>query len=144
MPVKLVLRIRNFVKMNGNLLLENFLHPANASENIGLLQFFSRFFWQLHCRIQMFFGHTVFLKLRIGQFSDTQNPPMVLAECQKIFDVSCIRGRIFVSLEKILIFGGIFLATHTIQTIPKSSGCGTELYFKNTNFLTKIKKCLLC
>ena len=69
---------------------------------------------------------------------------MVVAECPKIFDVSCIRGRIFVSLEKISIFGGIFLAAHTVQMVLKSSGCGTELYFKNINFLTKTKKCLLC
>ena len=39
------------------------------------------------CRIQMFFGHTVFLKLRIGYFSDRQQPPMAVAECPKIFDV---------------------------------------------------------
>ena len=38
-------------------------------------------------RIQTFIGHTVFLKLRIGQFSDTQKPPIVVAECPKIFDV---------------------------------------------------------
>ena len=38
-------------------------------------------------RIQTFFGHTVFLKLRVRQFSDTPNPLMVVAEGPKIFDV---------------------------------------------------------
>ena len=57
-----------------------------------------------HCCIQMFFWHTVFLKLSIGQFSDTQNPPVVVAEeCPKIFDIQCAWGRIFVSLEKIFV-----------------------------------------
>ena len=51
-----------------------------------------------------FSGLTIFLKLRIGEFSDTQKPPMVVAECSKIFDVQCIWGRIFVSLEKIFVF----------------------------------------
>ena len=46
MPVKLVLRIRNFIKMQRNL--KNFLHPARSSENTGLPQFFSKFFWQLY------------------------------------------------------------------------------------------------
>ena len=32
------------------------------------------------------------------------NPPMVVAECQKMLDIQCIWGRIFVSLEKILVF----------------------------------------
>ena len=44
MPAKLVLRIRNFVKM----LLKNFLQPANFSENTGPTQFFSKFFRQLY------------------------------------------------------------------------------------------------
>ena len=39
-----------------------------------------------------------------GYFSDTQKPPMVVAECPKIFDVQCIRGRIFVSLENIFVY----------------------------------------
>ena len=56
------------------------------------------------CCIQTFFGHTVFLKLRIGQFSDTQKLPMVIAGYPKIFDVQCIWGRIFASLEKIFVF----------------------------------------
>ena len=56
------------------------------------------------CHILTFFGDTVFLKLRIGQFSDTQKPLMVVAECPKIFDVQCIWGRIFVSPEKIFVF----------------------------------------
>ena len=56
------------------------------------------------CRIQMFSGHTVFLKLRIGQFSDTQKPPMVVAEGLKIFDVQWIWRRIFVSFKKIFDF----------------------------------------
>ena len=56
------------------------------------------------CHTQTFFGQTFFLKLRIGQFSDTQKTPMVIAECPKIFDVQCIWGRIFVSLEKIFVF----------------------------------------
>ena len=34
-----------------------------------------------------FFGHTVFMNLRIGYFSDTQEPSMVVAEDPKIFDV---------------------------------------------------------
>ena len=50
------------------------------------------------------FGHTVFLKLRIGWFSDTQKSLVVVAECPKLFDVQCIWGRIFVSLEKIFVF----------------------------------------
>ena len=58
----------------------------------------------LQCCIQMFFGHTILLMLRIGQFSDTQKPQIVVAECPKIFDVQCIWGRIFVSLEKIFVF----------------------------------------
>ena len=58
----------------------------------------------VQCRIQTFFGHTVFLKLKIGYFSDTQKNLMVVAEFPKIFDVQCIWGRIFVSLERILVF----------------------------------------
>ena len=96
------------------------------------------------CCIQMFFWHTVFLKLSIGQFSDTQNPPVVVPEeCPKIFDIQCAWGRIFVSLEKIFVckycrlyfiyflleiciektlhklLWAVFLGTHTIQTVPK-------------------------
>ena len=51
-----------------------------------------------------FFGHTVFLKLRIGYFSDTQKLPMVVTEAPNIFNVQCIWGKIFVSLKKILVF----------------------------------------
>ena len=36
--------------------------------------------------------------------SDTQNPPIIAAECLKIFDVQCVSGRVFESLEKILVF----------------------------------------
>ena len=50
-------------------------------------------FIALQCCIQMFFRHTIFLKLRIGQFSDTQKPLIIVAECPKIFDVQCIWGR---------------------------------------------------
>ena len=54
--------------------------------------------------VKRFFGHTVFLKLRIGQFSDTQKPSVAAAECPKIFDIKCIWGKIFVSLAKIFVF----------------------------------------
>ena len=97
----------------------------------------------LQCRIQTFFGHTFFLKLRIGQFSDTQKPPWVAGECPKKFDVQCIWGRIFVSWKdsrfKVFLdyisfsfyvkliskkgyknfFGRIFFGAHTVQTVPK-------------------------
>ena len=56
------------------------------------------------CRIQKCFRDNVYLKLRIGWLRDTQKPPMVVAECPKLFDVQCIWGRIFVSLEKIFAF----------------------------------------
>ena len=36
--------------------------------------------------------------------SDTPNPPMAVTEGPKIFDVQCILGRIFMSLEKICVF----------------------------------------
>ena len=85
------------------------------------------------------FEHTFFLKLRIGQFSDTKKPSMIVVECRKIFDVQCIWGRIFVSLEKIFVFKysqTIFhlvftrniygksvtrnsLGANTVQTLPK-------------------------
>ena len=55
------------------------------------------------CRIQAFFVHINFLKFSIGQFSDTQKPPIIVAECPKIFDVQCIWGRTFESLEKIFV-----------------------------------------
>ena len=58
----------------------------------------------IQCHIQTFFGHTVFLKLRIGWFSDAQNSPIVVAEGPKIFNVQCICGGIFVSLGKIFVF----------------------------------------
>ena len=58
----------------------------------------------IQCSIQTFFGHTDFLKLRIGQFSDTPNLPKVVAAGPKIFHVQCIWGRIFVSIEKIYVF----------------------------------------
>ena len=45
----------------------------------------------------------VFLKLRIGYFSDTPKPPIIVAECPKIFDVQCISERILESLEKIFV-----------------------------------------
>ena len=66
------------------------------------------------CRIQTFYGHTVFLKLRIGQFSDTQNPLMVVAESPKIFDVQDIWGRVFVCLEKIFVFKYLQTVFHLI------------------------------
>ena len=55
-------------------------------------------------RIQKCFRDNVYLKLRIGWLRDTQKAPMVVAECPKLFDVQCIWGRIFVSLEKIFTF----------------------------------------
>ena len=61
-------------------------------------------FFSVQCRIQTFFGHTIFLKLRIGQFSDTQKTPMFVIQCPKICDVQCIQGSIFVSLEKTFLF----------------------------------------
>ena len=42
-----------------------------------------------------------FLKVKL---SDTRKLTMVAAECSKIFDVQCMGGRIFVSLEKIFVF----------------------------------------
>ena len=42
-----------------------------------------------------------FLKVKL---SDTPKLTMVAAECSKIFDVQCMGGRIFVSLEKIFVF----------------------------------------
>ena len=45
MPAKSVLRIRNFVKKQGNL---DFLKPTNTSENTGLPQFLSKIFRQLY------------------------------------------------------------------------------------------------
>ena len=59
--------------------------------------------YKIHCSIQIFFGHTVFLKLRIGLFSDAQKLSMVVTECPKIFAVQCFWGRIFVSLEKVFV-----------------------------------------
>ena len=56
------------------------------------------------CCIQMLFGHAVFFKLRVGQFSDAQKPPMVVAEFPKLFDVQCIWGRIFASLQNVFVF----------------------------------------
>ena len=48
-----------------------------------------------------FFWAYRFLKVKL---SDTQKLTMVAAECSKIFDVQCMGGRIFVSLEKIFVF----------------------------------------
>ena len=75
------------------------------------------------CRIQTIFGHTVFLKLRIGWFSDTQKPPVVVAECQKILDIQYIWGRVFVSIAKIFVFKysyTIFLLVFTWNIYGKS------------------------
>ena len=67
----------------------------------------------LLCRFsQTFFGRTVFLKLSIGQFSDTQNPPVIVAECPKIFDVQCLWGRISSLLKRFL-----FLSIHRLYFI---------------------------
>ena len=120
------------------------------------------------CRTQTFLGHTVFLKLTIGQFSDTQNPPIVVAECPKMFDIQCIWGRIFESLENIFVFkcsqtifiqvlGEIymekvlqelfwvhFLGIYTFQTVPKHiwlRHCGVALQKKA--FLKFYRKALV-
>ena len=78
--------------------------------------FFSVFVTQEQCRIQTFFGSTVFQKLRIGQFSHTQKRPIVVAKCSKIFDVQCIWGGIFVSPEKISIFKNSQAIFHLVFT----------------------------
>ena len=103
------------------------------------------------CSSQTFFGH----KLRIEWFSDTQKPPLVVAECSKIFDAPCIWGRIFVSLEKIfvfkyfetlfnlvfrwiihrkkvtIIFSAYFLGADTVQTVPEYIWIRSWLLFSN-------------
>ena len=60
--------------------------------------------------IQMFFGHTVFLKLRIGQFSDTQKPPMFVAECLLI--LNAFGKEYFCLLKRFL-----FLSIHRLYFI---------------------------
>ena len=55
------------------------------------------------CWIQTFLGHTVFLKLKIGQFSDTQILTMVVAECLKLF-VFNVFGEEYLCLLKIFLF----------------------------------------
>ena len=59
-------------------------------------------------------GHTVFMKLRIGWFSDTPSPPMVEAEGPKIFHVQCILGRMFAYIENVCVCFVQFL--HEIDT----------------------------
>ena len=54
------------------------------------------------CRIQTFSGHTVILKLRIGQFGDTQKHPVVAAEGPKIFNFQCVLEGYFCLLKKFL------------------------------------------
>ena len=86
----------------------------------------------------MLFGHTVFLKLKIGLvISNTRS--MVVAEGLKLFHVQCIWGRVFVSLGKIFVFKypqtifhlvftwnvyekdvkRTFLGAQTVQMVPK-------------------------
>ena len=65
---------------------------------------------------QTFFGHTNFLKLRIGYFSDTPNPPIVVVEVPKISIVQCIWGRIFVSIGKISVFKYLETIFHVVFT----------------------------
>lgn len=55
------------------------------------------------CRIPIFYGQTVFLKLVIARFSDTQDHSMMGTEGPKTVNISCIWRWIFVSLEKILV-----------------------------------------
>ena len=116
----------------------NAFQPSNS-----YFLFLHKMFWEalvkyisLQCRIHPFFGRTVFLKLRIGWFSDTPKPSIIEAECPKISDVQCIWGRIFESLEKSFVsqvfvdyisfrfyvkhtWKNIFLGAHTVQTVPK-------------------------
>ena len=54
----------------------------------------------IYCCIQMFFGHTVFLKLRIRSFSDTQKAPIIVTESSKIFQILCDVGWGIVSLHE--------------------------------------------
>ena len=49
------------------------------------------------------FGHNFFYLLVSGWFNDTQNPPMMEAECQKIISICLIYKRIFVSFENIFV-----------------------------------------
>ena len=48
--------------------------------------------------------------------SDTPNPPVIVAEFQKLFDIQCIWGRIFVSLENAFIFKYSQTIFHSIFT----------------------------
>ena len=100
------------------------------------------------CRIWTFFGHTVFLKLRIGQFSDTPTSPspprlqlsqlsfqnylmfnafgegyvcllkMLFLRICRLYFIQFLRE---VYMEKVLheLFGVLFLGAHAVQTVPK-------------------------
>ena len=108
-----------------------------------------------------FFRHTVFLKLTVGQFSDTQKPPMVVAERPKIFDVNAF-GEGYLCLLKIFLFlnirrlyfiqflgeiymikvtrtfGRIFWAPIPFKRYQNTSGCGAELQRNFGNAIVKI------
>ena len=49
------------------------------------------------------FGHVSFLRLRIGQFSDTPRPPVIVAECQKYLMFQAF-GKVYLCLLKIFLF----------------------------------------
>ena len=106
------------------------------------------------CRIWTFFGHTVFLKLRIGQFSDTPTSPspprlqlsqlsfqnylmfnafgegyvcllkMLFLRICRLYFIQFLRE---VYMEKVLheLFGVLFLGAHLFKRCQNTSRCGT-------------------
>ena len=95
-------------------------HPNYFARLVPEIGLFSKV-CQFH--IRTVFGHTVFLKLRIGQFSDTPKPPIIVAECSKISDFQWIQGRIFESLENFFVFLSI-CRLYFIQVL-------SEIYMEN-------------
>ena len=55
-------------------------------------------YFATQCCIETFFGHTIFLKFRIGYLSDTLKPPIVVAEGLNAF------GRGYLCLLKQVLF----------------------------------------
>ena len=77
-----------------------FSHRRSTYTLIKKLKYFHvQHIFAMQCHIQLFFGHTIYLTLKVGWFSDTQKSPMAVAEFPRLFDVQCIRGRILCLLK---------------------------------------------
>ena len=119
-----------------------------------------RALYQQHCKskyvnwrcvsVPRFFGHTVFLKLRIGQFSDTPNPPNCCSWASKNMgkDMSLLKRFLFLRICELylnlvftwntyvekglqqLVWVHFFWVPTPLKRYQNTSGCGTACFVK--------------